>query len=350
MTGMPEEKTAGAAAARGGEFLPELARVWASLPARGPVLGLLGAWVALFQFLGNSTLGYVNTPSLYGWWWWVVSVGARDEAKAVHFSRLFSGDEAHAYFMPLVVAGLLWWRRQEIVALPKRVCWPALALLAGAILMHVLGYLIQQTRISMAAFFLGVYALTGLFWGFGWLRLALFPFSLFLFCVPLGTGGTELVTLPLRIMATKITGVACHAALGINVIQKGTQLLDAAGSYQYEVAAACSGIRSLTAILAFGVIYGYVIFKSSWRRLAMAAAAFPLAVIANVFRLTLIIVAAEAFGRKAGNFVHENSLFSLAPYVPSIGGMLLLGWWLREDRRPRQREEIPVVEAVAQEP
>ena len=126
------------------------------------------------------------------------------------------------------------------------------------------------------------------------------------------------------------------------MVQNGTQLLDAAGSYQYEVAPACSGIRSLTAILAFGVIYGYVTFKTTWRRLAMVAAAFPLAVVANVFRLTLIVLAAEAFGQKAGNFVHENSWFSLAPYVPSIGGMLLMGWLLREDRGAKGVEE-PVI-------
>jgi exosortase len=171
----------------------------------------------------------------------------------------------------------------------------------------------------------------------------MFPFGLFLFCVPLGTGGVAIVTFPLRLLATKITGVVCHVVLGIDVIQRGTQLSDAAGSYQYEVAAACSGIRSLTAILAFGVIYGYIVFKATWRRLAVAAMAFPLAVVANVFRLTLIIVAAEAFGQKAGNFVHENSLFSLAPYVPAIGGMLLLGWWLREDRvRQVWKEPLPV--------
>jgi exosortase len=180
------------------------------------------------------------------------------------------------------------------------------------------------------------------------MRLALFPFGLLLFCVPLGVGGVEIVTFPLRLLATRITGVMCHGALGINVIQEGTKLYDAARSYEYEVAAACSGIRSLTAIVAFGVIYGYLTFKSTWRRLAVVAAAVPLAVVGNVFRLTLIVVAAEAFGRSAGNYVHENWLFSLAPYVPSIGGIMFLGWWLREDKRTPQVDEPLVVGGVRQ--
>jgi len=165
--------------------------------------------------------------------------------------------------------------------------------------------------------------------------------------VPLGTSG-EVITFPLRMLATRITAVVCDTLLGINVLQDGTRLFDAGGSYQYEVAPACSGIRSLTAILAFSVIYGYITFKTTWRRLVMAAAAFPLAVLANVFRLTLIVLAAEAFGQKAGNYVHESSVFSLAPYIPSIGGMLFLGWWLREDKPSKKPDEPVVISASEQ--
>jgi exosortase len=160
------------------------------------------------------------------------------------------------------------------------------------------------------------------------LRASFFPFFLFAFCLPLSGGPSEKITFPLRMLATKITSVFSHAGLGINVIQDGTRIFDANGSYQYEVAAACSGIRSLTATLALSIIYGFVMFKAAWKRLFMVAAAFPLAVTANVFRLTTIIIAAEAFGQRAGNFVHENSWLSLLPYIPAIGGILLIGHFL----------------------
>jgi len=62
----------------------------------------------------------------------------------------------------------------------------------------------------------------------------------------------------------------------------------------------------------------------------------------------LIVLAAEAFGQKAGNYVHESSLFSLAPYIPSIGGMLFLGWWLREDRQKPKADEPVVIGGTEQ--
>jgi exosortase len=254
-------------------------------------------------------------------------------------NKILGADEAYTWFVPLIVLFLLWNRRQELVALSKRVYFPALLILGCGILLHLLGYMIQQARLSVLGFILGLHGLTGLIWGPKWLLATLPPFALLGFCMPIGALG-DVISFPLRMFATKVTALISQIILGIPVRQNGTQLFDPGGTYQYEVAAACGGIRSLTAILAFGVIYGYLRFDTAWRRLVLVLAGIPLAVVANVFRLTLIILAAEAFGQQAGDYVHESSWLSLAPYIPSIGGVLLLGWWISEERRAKPR---PVV-------
>jgi len=323
-------------------FYPEWLALWRSFPMRWQVVALVAAWTALFHFIGHSTLGYVNTRSLFGWWYWVHTRELEGADGSINFLKVFDTDEWFAWFIPLVVLVLLWCRRDELVAMQKRVCWPALGIFLGGILVHVLGYMVQQARVSMIGYFIGLYGLTGLLWGVAWLRTALFPFALFAFCVPLGNSA-EAITFPLRLVATRITSVVCDTLLGIHVLQDGTRLFDAGGSYQYEVAAACSGIRSLTMFLAFGVIFGYMSFKTTWRRLISAMVAVPLAVLANVVRLTLIVLAAEAFGQKAGSYVHESIVFSIAPYIPAIGGFLFLGWLLREDKPGRKKSDEPVV-------
>jgi exosortase len=249
-----------------------------------------------------------------------------------------SEDDAHGRLIPFVVLALFWWKRAELLEVPKRHWWPAGLLLAGALGLHTVGHILQQTQICAVAFFVGLYGIMGMVWGPRWLVASFFPFCLFAFCVPL-RNVAEGLTFPLRVLATQITSVFSHTILGINVIQDGTRIFDALGQYQYEVAAACSGIRSLTAITALAVIYAFMKFKSPWRRVLVMFSAIPLAVGANVVRLASIIIAAEAFGQDAGNYVHESSWMSLVPYIPAIGGLLLLGWLIREE--PRMRTFTP---------
>lgn len=303
----------------------ELVAGWRAMPEKGFFLILLACWVAFFHWLGNSTLGYVETRSLFAW---------------MDYAYDQSADDSHGRLIPFVVIGFLWWKRKTILDAPKAVWWPGLLIVAVALLGHVFGYLIQQTRLSILAFFLGVYGIVATAWGPAILRATFFPFILFAFCFPLGTLA-ESITFPLRMMATHITAFLTGSVLGIPIIQDGARIFDSKGTFQYEIAAACSGLRSLTATLALATIYAFVYFKTTWRRAIMLASAIPLAVAGNVLRLACIIIAAEAFGQEAGNFVHDNSLLSLLPYVPAIGGLFLLGWILNEDRRKMRPQASP---------
>jgi exosortase/archaeosortase family protein len=121
--------------------------------------------------------------------------------------------------------------------------------------------------------------------------------------------------------------------LQVDILRVGTALLDPSGAYQYDVAAACSGIRSLFATIAVAIIYAMLCFRPWWKRGVLVASAVPLAVLGNTIRMLSIIVAAEIWGQDAGNYVHEGGpygVISLLPYVAAFGGLMLLGHWLRE--------------------
>lgn len=290
----------------------ELREFWAALPDKVAFGWLCGLWLALFHFYGNSTLGYVDTPSLFGWMDYAYSNRADDE---------------HGYYLPLVVVFLLWWKKDELMAVPKRVWSPGIALVLLALLIHVVGFQVQQTRLSIVGFYFGLFALGGVVWGWRWLGVTFFPFFLFAFGVPLGNKG-DAITQPLRQLATDITAAIAQGPLGIHVIQNGTTIFDPSGKFSYEIAAACSGLRSLTAITVVAIIFAFVRFKAWWQRAIMIGAAVPLAIGSNVFRLTSIIVAAEAFGQDAGNYVHDSSWLSLLPYLPAFVGLAVLAWLL----------------------
>jgi len=133
----------------------------------------------------------------------------------------------------------------------------------------------------------------------------------------------DVITFPLRMLVTTITVAICKC-IGLDVIRDGTQIFDAQRTFAYDVAPACSGIRSLTALLGLTTVLGFMTFRSGWKRAGMMFSAVPLAVAGNVLRLMFIILTAETFGQEAGNYVHESSWLSLLPYVPIFAAWIWL--------------------------
>ena len=309
-------------------FRLEFLACWHRLPNKLPFLVLLAAWLALFQIRGNSTLGYVNTPSLFGYLYDDFSAGGQ--------TSLLEAEESYALLIPAVVLGLFWMKRKELLQLDLGSWWPGLLILSFGVFLHLLGYSVQQPRLSVVGFFTGIYGLMGMTWGPAWLRASFFPFFLFGFCVPIGSLAGP-ITFRLRLLVTQLVAFVCHYILAIDVNVQGNILIDPGSHYQYEIAAACSGIRSFIATFAFSVILAFVSFQGLWKRLILIAAAFPLAVLGNLLRMLTIVIAAEIGGQDWGNYVHEGGplgIFSLVPYIPAFFGLLTLEQWLRPRRSP----------------
>ena len=307
------------------EFRIEFLDCWHRLPNKGFFFGLLAAWFALFQFLGNSTFGYISTSSLPVWMYRAFSSGG-----------LLESDEGYALLIPFVVLALYWVKRRSLVSLELGLWWPGAVIVMVGLLFHLMGYLVQQPRLSILGMFAGIYGLTGLAWGSAWLRATAFPFALLAFCMPLGTL-IQPITLGLRLFVSQLVVFISHFILAIDVERDGTILMDSTRHYQYEVAAACSGIRSLVAIFVLALILAFVSLNKPWKRLLVIASSVPLAVLGNLVRMLAIIIAAELGGQTWGNRIHDGGplgIFSLLPYVPAFIGLLILEHYLREPATP----------------
>src|SRR2546423_14319033 len=86
------------------QFRVEFLEFWQQLPNKGFFVLLLGAWLLLFQFVGNSTLGFIKTQSLLKWMYVVSQPNDTGQ------------DDSHALFVPFIVLGLFWWKRKELVS------------------------------------------------------------------------------------------------------------------------------------------------------------------------------------------------------------------------------------------
>jgi exosortase len=243
----------------------------------------------------------------------------------------------------LIVLGLFWWKRKRLLQLPLQTWWPGLLLIALGLVLHIGFYIIQQPKLSIVAMLVGIYGVMGLAWGWRFLLASFFPFFLLIFCVPLGSTGQG-ITWPLRLLVAKIVAGIAHCGLAPGLVRQGTQLLDPQSAFSYDIAPACSGIRSLVSLLALTTIYGFISFKTTWKRLLMVAAAFPLAVLGNVVRLTFTVTVAELFGQEAGSWVETK--FGFVTFAVALGCVLLIGHWLRERPIQENKEVLSGLEEV----
>lgn len=295
---------------------------WRGLPNKAFFFTLAAAWVAMFLFLGNSTFGYIDSNSIFSWTFDIYTAPDSDGVTLL---------------LPFVVLALYWWKRQELVAQPPGFWPPGLLLFAAGLLAHLVGYVVQQPRLSLIGFLIGLYGLTGLAWGKHWLKASCFPYFLLLFSVP--GGGTDWLTLRMRLLVAWIVAGIAHLGLAPDLVRDGTQLLDAQHTFGYEVAAACSGIRSLTVLLALTTIYGFIIFKSPWKRAVMILAAFPLAILCNVIRLCFTIMVAEVGGQAAGSFVETKAGF--ITFGVAVVCVYFLSRWLEKNEPKPARPVTP---------
>jgi EpsI family protein len=292
---------------------------------RAAAVGCALAGVAVFQFFGNSNHGYIDTASLFYWWgfqwvnpdsetehgWLILGLsvwlfarnmraGVRDGMPKTEIYGPYSAIQNHKSAMFAMAAGLA---------------------------LHALGFAAQQTRISIVGFLVFVWGVLRLAGGKRWSGAAAFPLAFMVFAIPLNA--LDSLGFWLRMGVIDASAALAHT-LGIGVLQSGTQLLAPDGRYNYDVAAACSGVRSLTALAALALLAGYLNFRSWPRRGLVLLACFPLVFLGNVARIFSIIVAAQAGGQAWGDRAH--ALMGYGVFAIVLGGVLavigaLQRWW-----------------------
>ncbi len=235
-------------------------------------------------------------------------------------------DFAYCMFLPLASLLALWMQRKKLAAAPKRVDWLGVLPLLAGLLLHWVGVLAQQPRISAAG-------LIGVLWGlpflmYGWevAKLTVFPCAYLVLAIPLNF--IDSMTAPLRILATKMAAWTLNG-IGIAVERVGSGLYAADGN-SFNVAPECSGLRSLLAMTALIAFYAWYSQKTQWKKWALFLLSIPVAIVANVCRIVLVVVVARFWGQElAMGLWHDYSGYPI--FLISIALVLLLDRALNMD-------------------
>jgi exosortase len=189
--------------------------------------------------------------------------------------------------------------------------------MVGGLLVHAVGFVAEQARLSIFGLLLFTWGIVEFAGGRRWGRAAAFPIAFMVFAIPLSA--LDSAGFWLRMWVVDASARLVHS-FGIEVVVNGTQLLSPDGRYDYDVAAACSGVRSLVALTSLSLIIGYVRFKPVWLRAALFALSFPLIYIGNVVRIVAIIVTAQLWGQAWGDRAHDFMGYGV--FVLVLGGVL----------------------------
>jgi exosortase len=143
------------------------------------------------------------------------------------------------------------------------------------------------------------------------------------------------VTLPLRILAAVASTAIAHGILGLDVVRHGTMIFNPSHSFSYEVAAACSGIRSLIALSALMLIYSMMYFQKPWKRAAIVLLSLPLALLCNVIRVLAMVVLGETFGPAAAKRTDDTAW--IFTFALAVVAMFVISHFWADDRNTRKQ-------------
>jgi len=212
-------------------------------------------------------------------------------------------DYSHAFIVVPLAIGLAWAHRRELAQTTPSPSAAGLAVVVVSLLLLVVGTLGAElflTRVSLVGFTAGavVYLL-----GWAHLRLLAFPLILLALTIPIPAIVITRLTLSLQLCASTIAEWLL-SAVRIPVLREGNVLVLPNATLQ--VAEACSGIRSMTALLTLALVVARFSDSRWLRRTVIVLSAIPIAVLVNGLRVAAASIAARWFGAAAvEGMLHE---------------------------------------------
>lgn len=239
----------------------------------------------------------------------------------------------HGPLIPIISAYLVYSRRREFVQAEGGYNLWGLPAVALGLLLHAAAIYLDVNFPQGFAMIITIAGLIVLLFGWGRAKVIAFPVAYLVFMVPTGRLLVTQFSNPLQIGATSVaSGVV--GGLGIPVQVEGTTI--AIPEYTFEVAQACSGLKSTIAMSALAALFAYLVVAPAWKRVVLFVAGAPVALAANAVRITFTVFLGRAFGEGAAEgFFHTVS--GMLVFLLGLMGLFGVARLLRCDH---MREDI----------
>ena len=214
---------------------------------------------------------------------------------------------SHGWLVPFASGWLIWQRRAVWSLLPRHAAFSGLALLVPCLLIQVVA---TWWRLGFVAGFamLGViWGLVWVWWGRPFLWALRFPLLFLLFMVPLPGVLLIAVSFKMKLLAASLATTMLKLG-GMPAVQAGSMIR--VPGISVIVDDTCSGLRSLISLITLSTLWTALMPRHTtrWQRLTVVASSIPIAVVANMVRIILLVLLAAVYGSEAAEgFLHYGS-------------------------------------------
>ena len=228
---------------------------------------------------------------------------------------------SHGFLIPVVSVFIIWTKRQHLHRREPSIIGIFL-LLIGALL-YALSYLWEIKVFSALSFWIVLSALIITIFGIRTAKALVFPlvFLVFMFPMPF-----------IQDLAYRLQEVSVHSSswlldvFGLPITSSGSEIY--LKNTTFTIGLPCSGINTFIALLALATVYAYILQGSAYKRWIVFVLAFPLAILANILRITTVIIIAH-YGDVETATGWYHSLSSPLFFILSFLILVLAAWIMK---------------------
>jgi exosortase len=205
------------------------------------------------------------------------------------FSWLSNDYYSHGFLVPIVSGFFVWTKREHLKKREPSIIG-VIPLVLG-VLLYALSFILEMRVLGVLSLLVVIVACMFFIFGVRTVRAMLFPLIFLVFMIPI----PFVPDIAYRLQEISVLSSSwLLKVFGLPITSSGPEIYmrDTA----FTIGLPCSGINTFIALLGLTAIYGYVLTGSIIRRVILFILAFPIAVIANILRITTVITIAYFFG------------------------------------------------------